>query len=150
MAGRSASSTRPLLHTIRRPGRALRRNRWLNAGLVLISYIVLAVALGLAVPEIDAGFKVSGGEARAFLIALGAAMVPFISIVYSLLFLVVQFGTTTFTPRLNIFRDSPIVYHAFASFVAFIVYCFTASFAIGHSGSGRPGYASGLSDCSWN
>lgn len=123
--------SRPFLHTIRRPGRALRRNRGLNAGLVQLVYLAVAVAVAYAVPEMDVGVTVSGEEARAFLIGVGAAMVPFIGIVFSLLFLVVQFGTTTFTPRLNIFRDSPIVWHAFAFFVALLVYCFTASFAIG-------------------
>jgi uncharacterized membrane protein len=37
------------------------------------------------------------------LIAVGAGTVTFIGIVFSLLFLVVQFATTTFTPRLNLF-----------------------------------------------
>lgn len=119
-----------MLRTIRRPGRALRRNRRLSAGLVQIVYIALGAAFGLAAPEIDAGFTVSGDEARTFLIAMGAAVLPFIGIVYSLLFLVVQFGTTTFTPRLNIFRDSPIIYHSFGYFTAVLVYCFTAAFAL--------------------
>ena len=49
---------------------------------------------------------------------------------YSLLFLVVQFGTTTFTPRLNLFRDSPIVWHGFSFFTGVIVFSFTAALAI--------------------
>jgi uncharacterized membrane protein len=114
-----------------RLGRALRRRRRLRSGLIQLIYVALGVALGLIVPEIGAGFTVSGEEARGLLIGVGAAMVPFIGIVYSLLFLVVQFGTTTFTPRLNIFRDSPIVWHAFAFFIAVLVYCFTATFALG-------------------
>jgi uncharacterized membrane protein len=65
------------------------------------------------------------------LVAVGAGFVPFIGIVYSMLFLVVQFGSTTFTPRLNLFRDDPIVWHAFSFFTAVIVFAFTAVFEIG-------------------
>jgi uncharacterized membrane protein len=65
------------------------------------------------------------------LVAVGAGFVPFIGFVYSMLFLVVQFGSTTFTPRLNLFRDDPIVWHAFSFFTAVIVFAFTAAFEIG-------------------
>ncbi len=68
------------------------------------------------------------------LVAVGAGFVPFIGIVYSMLFLVVQFGSTTFTPRLNLFRDDPLVWHAFSFFTAVIVFAFTAAFEVG-SGS---------------
>jgi len=40
-------------------------------------------------------------------------------------------GSTTFTPRLNLFRDSPIVWHGFSLFTSVIVFSFTAAFAIG-------------------
>src|ERR1700733_14743196 len=46
-------------------------------------------------------------------------------------FLVDQCGSTTFTPRLNLFRDDPIVWHAFSFFTAVIVFAFTALFEIG-------------------
>jgi uncharacterized membrane protein len=48
-----------------------------------------------------------------------------------MLFLVVQFGSTTYTPRLNLFRDDPIVWHAFSFFTAVIVFSFTAAFKVG-------------------
>jgi hypothetical protein len=67
------------------------------------------------------------------LVAVGAAILPFIAIIYSLLFLVVQFSSTAFTPRLNLFRDSPIVWRAFSFFTSVIVFCFTTAFAIGKS-----------------
>jgi hypothetical protein len=43
----------------------------------------------------------------------------------------VQFGATTFTPRLNLFRDAPIVWHAFSFFTAVIAFSFTAAIQIG-------------------
>ncbi len=67
------------------------------------------------------------------LLAVGAGTVAFIGIVFSLLFLTVQYSSTAFTPRLNLFRDAPIVWRAFALFTAVVVYSFTASLVIGRS-----------------
>src|SRR5271156_2014194 len=103
---------------VRRLGPALRRGRRLREGLVQLLYILLAAALALLVPRIPVGFTVPAGEARTALLSIGTAVVPFIGIVFSLLFLVVQFGTTTFTPRPNLFRHAGIVWHAFSYFSA--------------------------------
>jgi hypothetical protein len=65
------------------------------------------------------------------LITVAAATVTFIGIVYSLLFLVVQFGSTTFTPRLNLFRGDPVVWRTFAFYTAVVIYSLTASLVIG-------------------
>lgn len=114
-----------------RLGTALRRRRRLRTGLVQSFYILGAVGLGLLVPHISVGATIESRRVTEMLVAVGAAFVPFIGIIYSLLFLVVQFGTTTFTPRLNLFRDSPIVWHGFSFFTAVIVFAFTATLAIG-------------------
>ena len=114
-----------------RMGAALRRRRRLRTGLVQGVYLVAAIGLGLLIPQISIGATMESRRATEMLVAVGAAFVPFIGIVYSLLFLVVQFGTTTFTPRLNLFRDSPIVWHGFAFFTGVIVFVFTAALAIG-------------------
>ena len=52
-------------------------------------------------PQIPFGFTVPSVRAVEALVAVGIGIVTFIGVVYSLLFLVAQFGTTTFTPRLN-------------------------------------------------
>jgi uncharacterized membrane protein len=101
---------------------------------VQLVYVGAAIVLGVLVPEISVGVSVPTGRATEMLVAVGAGFVPFIGIVYSMLFLVVQFGATTYTPRLNLFRDDPIVWHAFAFFTAVIVFAFTAAFKVG-SGS---------------
>jgi uncharacterized membrane protein len=113
-----------------RLGPALRTRRRLHAGLVQLAYVVLAAALGVFVPRISVGTTVPSARATEVLVAVGAALVPFIGLVYSLLFLVVQFGSTTFTPRLNIFRDAPIVRNAFSFFTGIVVFAFTAVLAI--------------------
>ena len=115
----------------RRVGRALQARRRLRAGIVQLVYVAGAVALGVIIPRISVGSPVPTSKATEMLVAVGAGFVPFIGIVYSMLFLVVQFGSTTFTPRLNLFRDDPIVWHAFSFFTAVIVFAFTAAFAIG-------------------
>jgi uncharacterized membrane protein len=112
-------------------GRALRHRRRLRVGIVQMVYVFVAFGLGLIVPRIPVGFTVPTGRMVQSLLAIGVGMVPFIGLVYSLLFLVVQFGSTTFTPRLNLFRDAPIVWHAFSFFTAIIVFSFTAAFSTG-------------------
>ncbi|MBS1891305.1 MAG: DUF2254 domain-containing protein, partial [Actinobacteria bacterium] len=84
-------------------------------------------------PKIDVGFVLPSNRAIELLLAVGAGTVTFIGLVFSLLFLVVQFGSTSYTPRLTLFRDSPVVWHAFAFFTAVIVYSFAAVLAIGRA-----------------
>jgi uncharacterized membrane protein len=98
---------------------------------VQLGYILAGFGLGLLVPRIAIGFSVPSTRAIELLFAVGAGIVTFIGIVYSLLFLVVEFGSTAFTPRLNLFRDAPIVWHAFGFFTGVLVFSFTAAFAIG-------------------
>ena len=110
---------------------ALRRRRRLRTGITQLSYVLVAFALGLALPQLSFWFTVSSARAVDFLLAVGIGMMTFIGVVYSLLFLVVQFGSTTFTPRLNLFRDAPIVWHAFGFYTGVIVFSLTAAFSIG-------------------
>ena len=67
---------------------------------------------------------------------LGAATVTFLGVVFSLLFLVVQFGSTTFTPRLTQFQDAPIAWRAFAFYVGVVTYSLTAALVIGRDRTG--------------
>jgi uncharacterized membrane protein len=125
------AETRP----VRKLGRALRRRRRLRVGITQLCYVLAGVALGLLLPLIPVGFTVPQAEAAQMLFAIGAGLVTFIGVVFSLLFLVVQFGTTTFTPRLNLFHSAPIVWHAFSFYTGVLVYCFVA--ALGTSGDDR-------------
>lgn len=111
--------------------RVLRRQRRLRAGVVQLLGAVVALGLAFLVPQIPIGFEISTSRAIEMLISVAAATVTFIGIVYSLLFLVVQFGSTTFTPRLNLFRDDPVLWRTFAFYTAVVVYSLTASLVIG-------------------
>ena len=120
---------------VRKLGRALRRRRRLRVGLTQLVYVLAGVALGLLLPRITVGFTVPQAEAAQMLFAVGAGLLTFIGVVFSLLFLVVQFGSTTFTPRLNLFHGAPIVWHAFAFYTGVLVYAFVA--ALSTSGDDR-------------
>jgi uncharacterized membrane protein len=93
--------------------------------------VLVAFGLGLIVPQIPIGFTTPSARTTEALVVAGTGVVTFIGVVYSLLFLVVQFGATTFTPRLNLFRDARIVGHSFGFFTGIFVFAFTAAFAIG-------------------
>ena len=125
-AGDAFTEIRP----VRRLGTGLRRRRRLRVGLTQLIYLIAGLALGLIVPHIPAGFTVPRGETAQMLFAVGAGLVTFIGVVFSLLYLVVEFAATTFTPRLNVFYRAPIVWHAFAFYVGVLVYTFVAAFAL--------------------
>lgn len=112
---------------IRKLGRGLRRRRSLRVGITQLCYVLAGIALGLLLPLIPVGFTVPQAETAQMLFAIGAGLVTFIGVVFSLLFLVVQFGSTTFTPRLNLFHGAPIVWHAFSFYTGVLVYSFVAA-----------------------
>jgi uncharacterized membrane protein len=117
------AETRP----VRKLGRALRRRRRLRVGITQLFYVLAGIALGLLLPRVTVGFTVPQAEAAQMLFAVGAGLLTFIGVVFSLLFLVVQFGSTTFTPRLNLFHSAPIVWHAFAFYTGVLVFAFVAA-----------------------
>jgi len=114
-----------------RLARVLRRKRRLRSDLLQLLAAAVAVALGFLLPQARVGTDIPTSQAIPMLVAVGAGTVTFIGVVFSLLFLVVQFGSTTFTPRLNLFRDAPIVWRAFAFYVGVVTYSFTAALVIG-------------------
>ncbi|MEU9158839.1 DUF2254 family protein [Streptomyces sp. NPDC048424] len=108
-----------------RPTRAMRRD---------VTQLICALgglALGLLAPMADVGPQVEAGRVATMLFSVGFGVIGLVSIIYSMLFLVVQFSATTFTPRLAFFRDEPIVWRAFAFAVGVFVFCVAAGLAIG-------------------
>ena len=103
--------------------------------IVQLIFVAAAIALGVLLPGLNVGFRIPSNRAVEILISVAGGTVAFIGIVFSLLFVVVQFSATTFTPRLNLFRDSPIVWRAFSYYTAVVVYSFTAALIIGRSES---------------
>jgi uncharacterized membrane protein len=110
-------------------GRTLRRHRRLRVGLIQLAYVVGGIALGLALPRIAVGFTVPRAETTQMLFAVGAGLLSFLAIAFSLTFLVVQFGSTTYTPRLNLFYTSPRIWHEFGFITGVLVFAFAAAYS---------------------
>ncbi|MFI8435749.1 DUF2254 family protein [Streptomyces sp. NPDC079020] len=115
-------------------GRApLRRSRQVRAGLVQLLLALAGLALGMLVPRITGGPDAPARQVADVLVALGFGVLGTTVVIFSLLFLVVQWAHTSFTPRLTLFRQSPIVWWTFAFSIGLAVFCVTAALAIGDS-----------------
>lgn len=112
--------------------RALRRRRRLRASLVQLFYVVAFLVLALVCARIRSGPTIPVSTAIPMLFALAGGLVGFVAIVYSLLFLVVQWASSAYSPRLNLFRDHPLLWHSFGFIVGTIVYCLVSGLAMGN------------------
>ena len=106
---------RPLLQ-------ALRRRRELRAGLVQLLYVCAGIAAGFVVPTLNAGPRIQTADAVALTAGVSAGLLALTGIVFALLFLVVQFAATAQSPRLQLFRDNPLVWHTLGLLVGIFVY----------------------------
>jgi len=128
-------------------GRTLHRHRRLRIGLTQLAYVAAGVVVGLVVPRIPVGFTVPRTETTQMLFAVGVGLLTFLAIAFSLVFLVVQFGSTTYTPRLNLFYTSPKIWRSFAFITGVLVYAFAAAYSetfVPASGSTTSDTMSGL------
>lgn len=108
---------------------ALRRRPQLRAGLISLMYVAIGAAVGVLAPQVSGGPTLPAGQVEAVFAGIAGGLIALVSVVYALLFLVVQFGATTHSPRLNLFRDSPLVWHAFGFFLGAFAYVSTAVLA---------------------
>jgi uncharacterized membrane protein len=65
------------------------------------------------------------------LVAIGFGVLGIVTVIFSLLFLVVQWAAGTFTPRLTLFRDAPIVWRTFAYAIGVFAFCTSAALGVG-------------------
>jgi uncharacterized membrane protein len=120
-------------HTSTGPdSRFTRRRRRLRAGLSQLLFIVAGLLAGIFVPKITVSPQVSSGKIVDLLFTAGVTVISLVTVIYSLLFVVVQWVSGAFSMRLALFRDDPIVWRAFAYAIGLFVFCFTAAFAIGN------------------
>jgi uncharacterized membrane protein len=66
------------------------------------------------------------------LVGVGFGVLGLVSIIFSLLFLVVQWAFSSLSPRLNLFRDDPIVWRTFGLAIGVFVFSVTAALVIGN------------------
>ena len=101
--------------------RARRRRR---AGLVLNTAV--GIVLGSLLPRIQGGATVPTARAGQVLAAVGFGILGLVTVIYSLLFLVVQSSNTTFSPRLSLFQDDPWIWRTYAFAVALFGFSMSA------------------------
>ena len=111
------------------PRRLLRARRRVRADLAQTLGALTGLALGLMLPQISGGPTLEGGRLVEPLITLGIGVIGVVSIVYSLLFGVVQWSASSFSPRLNLFRGDPLVWRTFAFAIGVFVFCNVAGLA---------------------
>jgi uncharacterized membrane protein len=116
----------------RRPGRFSRPRRRLRAGLVQLLFAVAGLGLGLLLPRITVAPTVASSRVTETLIGVGFGVLGLVSIIFSLLFLVVQWAFSSLSPRLNLFRDDPIVWRTFGLAVGVFVFSVTAALVVGN------------------
>ena len=109
--------------------RLLRARRRLRAELAQLLCALVGLGLGLVLPRLASEPSVGGSRLVEPLITLGIGVIGVVSLVYSLLFGVVQWSATSFTPRLRLFRGDPLVWRTFALAIGVFVYCATAALA---------------------
>ncbi len=89
------------------------------------------LGLGLLLPRITLDSTVASTRVTETLVAVGFGVLGLVTIIFSLLFLVVQWAFTSLSPRLNLFRDDPIVWRTFALAVGVFVFSVTTALVIG-------------------
>jgi uncharacterized membrane protein len=89
----------------------------------------VGLGLGLLLPRLTGDPSVAGSRLVGPLVTLGIGVIGVVSLVYALLFGVVQWSATSFSPRLRLFRGDPLVWRTFAFAIGIFVYCTTAALA---------------------
>jgi uncharacterized membrane protein len=112
-------------------GRFRSPRRRLRAGLVQLLCALAGLGLGLLLPKITTDATVASTRVTDALVAVGFGVLGLVTVIFSLLFLVVQWAFSSLSPRLNLFRDDPIVWRTFAFAIGVFVFSVTTALVIG-------------------
>lgn len=100
-------------------------------------YIVVALVLGFAVPQINHwlfpqwSLLIDRATVTAILSSIASGMITLSGLVFSLVFVLVQFGSTTDSPRITrIFAHSYVLNNALGIFTGTFIYYDTALKAV--------------------
>ncbi len=120
------------------------RAPWMPTWAVPIGYAAGAVFLGLTLPRIEASFLpawaagISSTAAMAMYSSIAAGMITLTGIVFSLMFVMVQFSATAYSPRLVLWMSrDPLVFHAIGVFTATFLYAISAMAWADRQSSGK-------------
>jgi uncharacterized membrane protein len=112
----------------------VRDSLWIVPGL----FLVLAITLGVLLPDLDEGtttrigLAFGSGAAAAILGAIAGGMITFTGFVFSVLLLAVQFGSSQFSPRmLRRFLRDPVTKISLGVFIATFIYALMVLRTIG-------------------
>ena len=113
-------------------------------------YVVAAVVAGVVLPRIEAAWKpgwiagISPAAAMVLYSSVATGMITLTGIVFALVFLMVQFSSTVYSPRLVLWvsRD-PLVSHAIGVFTATFLYAIAAIAWVDRQSSGKVPFVSG-------
>jgi uncharacterized membrane protein len=107
------------------------------------AYIIAAVAGALILPRLESAYlpsfdnAVAVAPAIAFFSAVGSGMIALTGVVFAITFVMVQFGSAAYSPRLAvIFSTNPALYHALGMFAATFIYSLAALVWTDRNGSG--------------
>ena len=113
-------------------------------------YALVSIVASFALPRIEAYWLpewksgISVGSAMAIYSSIASGMIALTGIVFSLMFVMVQFSATAYTPRLVIwlYRD-PVLYHGIGVFTATFLYAIAALAWVDRRGDGQVPFFSG-------
>lgn len=112
--------------------------------LVILMYVLGTLVLGLTLPRLEAAllpdYTIGLSPASALTVcgAIASGMLALTGIVFSLSFVMVQFSSAAYSPRLvQWFSKDPVVTHATGIFTATFLYALMTSAWIDREGSGR-------------
>lgn len=120
-----------MLFSGRAHGRFRPPRRQLRGGLTQLLCALVGLALGLLLPRITAWETVASIRVADSLVGVGFGILGLVTVIFSLLFLVVQWAFSSLSPRLSLFRDDPVVWRTFGLAVGVFVFSITAALVIG-------------------
>ena len=123
---------------------------WLPTWIIPVWYAAGAIVVGLVLPRIEASVLpaqtagISSAAAMAMYSSIAGGMITLTGIVFSLVFVMVQFSATAYSPRLVLWmaRDPPL-FHAIGVFTATFLYAIAAMAWVDRQGSGKVPFFSG-------
>lgn len=115
-----------------------------------LAYAVTAITLGLTLPRAEAKFfpdwtsGISSAAGMALFSSIAAGMITLTGIVFSLVFVMVQFSATAYSPRLVLWMSrDPLLSHTLGIFTATFLYAIAALAWVDRQGSGKVPFFSG-------
>ena len=140
-----------MIQGIRSAGRAFGNQFATTPWLVPMIYTVTSIIVGYALPRLehhyfpDYSHEMSPGSALAFFSTIGAGMMALTGIVFAIAFVVVQFSSLAYSPRLIVIQsNNRLQLHALGIFFATFIYSVVTLSWIDRAGSGSVPYISSM------